>query len=100
MSLPRDPTRQRAERARRVWSDPSARERAWARLNARIDDPTTPAWKAILRGEHRLAAWLAADSDFDALPAEIDGLSVRALFASCPLPRSATWSNPPMSRVS
>jgi hypothetical protein len=92
-------TEARAHRARRAWRDPAARAQAIERLHLRRDDPTTPAWEAVLAGAHPLAIWLDSNLPIEALPARFGELTLVSLLASCPLPRSAAWSSPPTSPV-
>ena len=55
-------------------------------------DPTTPTWRAILRGEHPLVAWLDGEADVESLPELFpDGSSARQLFASNPFPGPSRW---------
>jgi hypothetical protein len=102
MPTPDERFRQRAERVRRLWQQPGARSPASARLDHYPpSDPTVGAWRAILAGEHPLAAWLDGVEPVDLLPvAYSDGLSPRQLFSSHPFVDREPWSIRPTSRAS
>lgn len=99
MLTPAQTLEAQAYRVRGRWRGPGNREIAAQRLNSRLpDDPTTPAWRAVLAGTHPLALWLDGDAPYNALPATFpDGLSLRQMITSHPFIAGAPWLIQPTS---
>lgn len=90
-----DRDRRRLRWVRLRWSAEVDRDAARARVLARRHDPTTPAWLAILEGQHPFVASLTRDDDPpDILP---DGTDLHQLLASHPFPDATPGSSPPTS---